>query len=157
MLVYCIDTSALIAAWQESYPPEHFPGVWERFDGLIADGRLVAPVEVLRETGKRSDDLHQWLRQRGHMFRELEEAIQIEAAHVLEVYPRLVGERKLRTSADPFIIALARVENLQIVTDEKPTGKLKRPNIPDVCVDMGDLRPPINVLQLIRTENWIVG
>lgn len=157
MVVYCIDTSALIAAWQESYPPENFPRVWERLDGLVAEERLLAPVEVLRETAKRSDDLHAWLKGRGDMFRELEDAIQIEAANVLAGYPRLVGERKLRTSADPFVIALARVEGLQIVTDERPTGKLNRPNIPDVCTDMGGMLPPINVLQLIRAEKWVVG
>jgi hypothetical protein len=157
MVVYCIDTSALVAAWQESYPPENFPRVWERFDSLIAEGRLVAPVEVLRETSKRSDELHAWLKERDGMFRELEEAIQIEAANVLANYPRLVGERKLRTSADPFVVALARVEGFQIVTDEKPTGNLNRPNIPDVCADMGGMLPPMNVLQLIRAEKWVVG
>lgn len=157
MVVYCIDTSALIAAWQENYPPENFPRVWERFDSLIAEKRLIAPVEVLRETSKRSDELHAWLKERGRMFRELEDAIQIEAAKVLEKYPRLVGERKLRTSADPFVIALARVEGSQLVTDEKPTGNLNRPNIPDVCADMGGMLAPLNVLQLIRAEKWVVG
>ena len=71
------------------------------------------------------------------MFRDLEEAVQIEAARVLAKYPRLVGERKLRTLADPFVIALARVVRFQIVTDEKPTGSLHRPNIPDVCTYLG--------------------
>lgn len=156
MAVYCVDTSALIAAWQERYPPENFPRVWERFDDLIAAGRLVAPTEVLRETSKRSDELHGWLKQRGTMFRELADSIQIEAANVLAVYPRLVGERKLRTSADPFVIALARVESLQIVTDEKPTGNPNRPNIPDVCVGMG-MPQTINLLQLIQAEGWVVG
>ena len=69
---YCIDTSALIAAWQERYPPENFPRLWERFDELIHDGRLVAPVEVHREIAKRSDELHNWLKARPSMFRELE-------------------------------------------------------------------------------------
>jgi hypothetical protein len=156
MVVYCIDTSALIAAWQERYPPENFPRVWERFDELIAAGRLVAPSEVLRETSKRSDELHGWLKEHYRMFRELENAIQIEAAKVLAAYPRLVGERKLRTSADPFVIALARVESLQIVTDEKPTGNLMRPNIPDVCSGMG-MPDTINLLQLIQAEKWVVG
>lgn len=156
MVVYCIDTSALIAAWQERYPPENFPRVWERFDDLIAADRLVAPFEVLRETSKRSDELHGWLKQRDTMFRELEDAIQIEAANVLAAYPRLVGERKLRTSADPFVIALARVESLQIVTDEKPTGNLNRPNIPDVCTGMG-MPQTMNLLQLIQAEGWVVG
>src|SRR4051812_650514 len=121
MTVYCIDTSSLIAAWQERYPLENFPQFWERMEGLAAAKRLLSPVEVLRETEKRSDELHAWLKARKGMFRELNEAIQIEASHILAQFPRLVGERKLRTSADPFVIAMARVENLQIITEEKPT------------------------------------
>ena len=53
------------------------------------------------------------------------------------------------------MIALARVNGLQIVTDEKPTGTLKRPNIPDVCTDLGVTT--MDVLQLIKTEKWVVG
>jgi hypothetical protein len=87
MVVYCIDTSALIAAWQERYPIENFPPFWDRLDGLIGAGRLTAPVEVLRETGRRSDELHSWLNARKEMFRELEDAIQVEAANVLALSP----------------------------------------------------------------------
>ncbi len=68
----------------------------------------------------------------------------------------LVGERKLRTSADPFVIALGQVERLQIVTDEKPTGSAQRPNIPDVVTALG-LPPCMGLLELIRAEKWIVG
>ncbi|HEX2942518.1 MAG TPA: DUF4411 family protein [Rhodopila sp.] len=155
-MVYCIDTSALIAAWQERYPIENFPAFWRRVDGLIAAGNLVAPMEVLRETEKRSDELHEWLSARKSMFRELDDAIQIEAAAVLAQFPRLVGERKLRTSADPFVIALARVSSLQLVTEEKPTLSAQRPNIPDVCTAL-DMPACMNLLDLIRTEKWVVG
>jgi hypothetical protein len=74
---------------------------------------------------------------------------------VLAQFPRLVGQKKLRTSADPFVIALARVEGLKIVTDEKPTGNLDRPNIPDVCMAMG--MTPIGLLDVIKAEKWIIG
>jgi hypothetical protein len=150
MVVYCIDTSALIAAWQERYPIENFPPFWNRVDSLITAGRLTAPVEVLRESGRRSDELHAWLNARKEMFRELEAAIQIEAR-----FPRLVGERRLRTSADPFVIALARVMQMQIVTEEKPQGTLQRPNIPDVCTALG-MRPCMGLLELIRAERWVM-
>jgi hypothetical protein len=156
MVIYCIDTSALIAAWQERYPPENFPPFWKRVDDLINSDRLVAPLEVLRETKKRSDELHDWLSEREHMFRELDEKIQDAAAKVLAKFPRLVGELKFRTSADPFVIALARVRKLQIVTDEKPTGNLNRPNIPDVCAELG-MAPCVGLLQLIQAENWVIG
>jgi hypothetical protein len=110
---------------------------------------------VLRETGRRSDELHAWLNARKEMFRELEAAIQIEAANVLARFPRLVGERRLRTSADPFVIALARVAQMQIITEEKPQGTLQRPNIPDVCTALG-MRPCMGLLELIRAERWVM-
>jgi len=154
-MTYCIDTSSLIAAWQERYTIENFPGFWVKMDALIVAGRLIAPVEVLNETKKRSDELHGWLKARRAMFRELDDPVQIEVAQILAQFPRLVGERKLRTSADPFVIALARVGGLQLVTDEKPTGNLLRPNIPDVCNELG--MTAIGVLDLIRREKWVVG
>jgi hypothetical protein len=155
-LVYCIDTSALVAAWQERYPPENFPRLWERLDELIENGRLVAPVEVRHEIAKRSDELNGWLKARPRMFRELEEEIQIAAAEVLRTHPRLVGERKLRTSADPFVVALARVESLQVVTEEKFTNSMNRPNIPDVCLALG-MPQCFDLLKLIQTERWVLG
>jgi hypothetical protein len=69
-MIYCVDTSSLIAAWQERYPIENFPKFWDRMDGLIVDGRLVSPVEVFNEIKKRSDELHGWLKSRkDSMFR----------------------------------------------------------------------------------------
>jgi hypothetical protein len=156
MVTYCIDTSALIEAWQVDYPIDNFPGFWRRVKDLIAAGRLVAPEEVLREITKRSDQLHTWLNAHKDMFRELDEAIQIEAGKVLAQFPRLVGERKLRTSADPFVIALARVADLQIITDERPTGNANRPNIPDVCTVLG-MPPCMTMVGVIRAEKWVVG
>jgi hypothetical protein len=60
-MIYCIDTSSLIAAWQERYPIENFPAFWIKLEVLINEERLVAPIDVLLETKKRSDELHVWL------------------------------------------------------------------------------------------------
>ncbi|MGH9622948.1 MAG: DUF4411 family protein [Bryobacteraceae bacterium] len=155
MTIYCIDTSSLIAAWQERYPLENFPSFWVKVEDLINEKRLVSPIEVLHGTQKRSDDLHGWLKLRGSMFRELDEDVQAEAAQILTKFPRLVGEKKLRTSADSWVIALAKVEGLQIVTDEKPTTSLRRPNIPDVCRELG--MKCIGLLEVIQGEKWVIG
>jgi len=58
MTRYCVDTSSMIAAWQERYPIENFPQFWVRMDALIDARQLVAPIEVLIEMKKRSDELH---------------------------------------------------------------------------------------------------
>ena len=63
-MAYCIDTSCLIAAWEERYPPENFPKFWNYLDQLISDGRVRAPAAVLDETEKKSKELHVWLKDR---------------------------------------------------------------------------------------------
>ena len=155
-MIYCIDTSSLIAAWQERYPIENFPKFWDRIDDLVKEGRLISPIEVFNEIKKRSDDLHDWLKGRKrNMFQELDEEVQIEVANILQQFPRLVGEKKLRSSADPFVISLARITGHQLVTEEKPTGSLNRPNIPDVCAQLGI--SAIGILKVIQIEKWVVG
>jgi len=155
-MIYCVDTSSLIAAWQERYPIENFPQFWDRVDSLVKDGRLISSVEVFNEMKKRSDDLHGWLKSRkDDMFRELDDEVQIEVANILQRFPRLVGDKKFRTSADPFVIALARITGHQLVTEEKLTGNLNRPNIPDVCGQLS--LSTIGILQVIQREKWVVG
>jgi uncharacterized protein with PIN domain len=155
-MVYCVDTSALIAAWQERYPQENFPKFWERMDGLIRDGEMVAPMEVFIETKKRSDELHGWLKDRkSAMFYEIDDGVQEQAAMVLQQFPRLVGLKKQDTSADTFVIALAQVRGIPLVTEEKRTGNDRKPNIPDVCAFFGVECK--NLLDLIRSEKWVLG
>ena len=43
---YCIDTSCLIAAWEERYPIDNFPNFWNLLDRAIQAGRIVAPQAV---------------------------------------------------------------------------------------------------------------
>jgi hypothetical protein len=152
---YCIDTSCLIAAWEERYPIDNFPNFWNLLDQAVQAGKIVAPLAVHDETAKKSKDLHAWLADRDEMFLDLDEDTQREVKAILAKHPRLVAEKKQRFAADPFIIASAKILDLTIVTEERPTGKLIRPNIPDVCGDYG--LAYINLLQLIRAEAWIVG
>jgi hypothetical protein len=155
-MIYCVDTSSLIAAWQERYPIENFPKFWDRVNDLIKEKRLISPVDVFFETKQRSDELHEWLKARkADVFRELDNAVQTEAANILSRFPRLVGIKKLNTSADPFVIALALVQGVTVITEEKLTGNDQKPHIPDVCVALGvECR---NILDMIRSEKWVVG
>jgi hypothetical protein len=41
-VVYCIDTSSLIAAWQERYPIENFPPFWAKVEALIDAGLSIS-------------------------------------------------------------------------------------------------------------------
>jgi hypothetical protein len=71
----------------------------------------------------------------------------IATQQVLAQFPRLVGQLNNRHRADAFVIALARVRNLTVVTEEGMSVPT-RPRIPLVCEHFG-VRC-IATVQLIR-------
>jgi hypothetical protein len=116
--IYCIDTSALIAAWYERYKPNRFPKLWEQLDQLIQEGRLVSSSLVLRECSKqRSEELHDWLQPRASMFQMPDEAVQGQVDHIVNTYTGLVTAGKEKFQADPFVIALANVSGYTVITE----------------------------------------
>jgi len=153
-LKYSIDTSAILHAWRRAYPPDLFPSLWEKFDGLIDDGCLIATDEVLVELEKMDDEVLKWARRHEKMFIPLDEDIEKAVQEVLRNHARLLDTRKNRSGADAFVIAVAKVRGCKVVTQEPLTGKLSRPNIPDVCAAMSI--PVMSVLQLIREQGWVL-
>ena len=70
-------------------------------------------------------------------------------------HPRLVDARKTYFAADPWVIALALERGADVVTDERPSTRAHRPNIPDVCADAEFGRPCFSMLEVIRREKWV--
>jgi Domain of unknown function (DUF4411) len=153
-MIYCIDTSSLIAAWYERYKPNRFPKLWEQLDELIEATRLVSSSLVLRECNKqRSEELHGWLKPRDAMFLAPDEAVQGQVDLIVNTYQGLVSAGKEKFQADPFVIALAKVWGYTVITEE--TGPTSLAKIPGVC---GALKVPcINLMQLIDQEDWVLG
>ncbi len=150
---YSIDTSALLDGWVRYYPPDTFPGLWERIEKLIEDGDLRATEEVLHELEKKDDDVYAWAEERKDALSvPIDDRIQPAVSAILEDFEKLLDTRKNRSAADPFVIALAQIEGCAVVTGEGLTGSPDRPNIPDVCSGLGI--PCISLLQLIRREGW---
>ena len=87
------------------------------------------------------------------MFIPIDEKIQIAVSKILSSHKKLIDERKSRSGADPFVIALAQVIGGTVLTGEKPTNKPNRPHIPDVCNYLGI--PWLNMLQFFREQKWI--
>lgn len=134
---YSIDTSAILDGWVRYYPPDIFPPVWNKIDELIDNGTLIATEEVLYELEKKDDAIFQWAKDREHMFVPIDKEIQIALQSILPEHKKLIDQRKNRSNADPWIIALAIVEQCAVLTGEKPTNSANRPHIPDVCKAMG--------------------
>ncbi len=150
---YSLDTSGIVQAWRTHYPPEIFPSVWQRLDGLIGSGALRATEEVLYELEQKDDEVLAWVRNRGELIIDIDQEIQIAVQAILRDYRRLLDTRKSRSGADPFVIALAQINQAAVVTYERPTNSPKRPNIPDVCRALG-IRC-ITFLQLLREQGWV--
>ena len=148
---YSFDTSAFLEAWVRSYPPDLFPSLWAKIEQLIDAGTLVASEEVMEDLRKKDDDVLAWAKEQRHMFRPLTEEIQKAASEILMEFERLADSRTDRSRADPFVIALAKVENCTVVTEEN-IGTLTRPKIPIVCRHFGI--PCIKLLQFIREQGW---
>lgn len=148
---YCFDTSALIECWTRYYPSDVFPGLWQKLNDYAAHYSIVAPEEVRYEIAKKEDGLHEWVKDRPYLFAELDEQVQKAAQQVLARYPALVKASARRTEADPFVIALAQVRGIPVVTAERG-GSEKTPKIPYVC---GELKIPcLSIVEFIRAEGW---
>lgn len=153
MADYCIDTSALIAAWYERYKPNRFPRLWAQFDQLIGESRLFSSIIVLDECSRRSPELHAWLKDRSDMFLPPDEAVQLRVDHIVNAYTGLVAQGKEKFAADPFVIATAEVNRLTVVTEETGPDSLRK--IPGVCRAVNV--PCINLTELFDAEDWVIG
>jgi len=150
-LAYSIDSSGILDLFRY-YPPDVFPTIWTQMDAAANTRTILAIDEVYRELEKKDDAAFQWLKARRAMVIDLDTAVQQRVTAILASHSRLVDTRRNRSSGDPFVIALAQVRGLAVVTGERPSGVLAKPNIPDVCVALGI--PWLNVLSMFRREGW---
>jgi hypothetical protein len=148
---FSIDTSALIHAWARAYAPDVVPTFWERFSDCIADDIVIASREVLGELEAKADDLYKWAKERSTMFHEIDDDVQAYVSRLMARYPKLVDERTNKSAGDPWVMALASVRGLAVVTQETG-GTDARPTIPYVCESEG-IRC-INLLEFMRELRW---
>jgi hypothetical protein len=149
---YSIDTSSLIDAWVRHYAPDVFPRWWVLFEESVGDGQVRASLPVLLDLEKKDDAIHAWAKVHPQLFISIDEDIQAEVTSILARYSRLVENRKNKSASDPFVIALARLENACVITGEKPSGTIDKPKIPDVCQALSI--PCINLLEFMRRMKW---
>ena len=151
---YSFDTSAILNTWRRHYPPDLFPTLWEKLESLIDSGIAVATEEVLEELRRKDDEIYNWATRHSDMFIPIDEMIQYRVLGVMNEFPRLVDNQTNRSGADPFVVALAQLHDLTVVTYEERTHSARRPKIPDVC-DSLNLRC-ITVVDLVREQGWAI-
>jgi hypothetical protein len=152
---YSIDTSAILDGQKRYYPPDVFPLLWDNMDKLIENRELRASQEVLRELDRKDDQARSWAKVRPQLFVPIDNQIQTVVIRIQKGHPNLVDMRRNRSIADPWVIALAVINNACVITGENPSNNIQKPFIPDVCRVL-NIRC-INLLELIREKQWIFG
>jgi hypothetical protein len=147
MAVYSFDSSAFINPFRRYYPQDLFPKFWDEVARRIAAGEIIASEVVRDEIDEKDDQLKKWVREQSGLFVPVDEAQQDEVAAIMGRFPTWVDVESSKNNADPFVIALAKVQGLTVVQDEG-NGSDQHPKIPHVCRQFG-VRP-LKVVEFIR-------
>ncbi len=155
-MTYVFDTSPFSALIRNFYRGR-FPSLWEKFDRLVSQGKVVSTREVRRELEDHHglDEHKRWLGLNPDLFSapSAEEALFVrrifEVSHFrsnIELKKILKGGR----NADPFVIARAAVAGGVVVTLEraKPNGV----GIPNICKHF-DIES-IDLELFMEVEGW---
>jgi len=154
--IYSVDSSSLMDWQARYYPADVFAGLVERIDALIGAGRIIAPALVKEEVeAVGTVRLIQWAENHVGIFVPTVELL-AEAQTIQNQFAGLRDPRAEYEEADAYVIALGRLRNGIVVTQETPAAEKRNPKrthfIPDVCRELGI--PCVSLLGLIRREGW---
>jgi uncharacterized protein DUF4411 len=154
-MIYIFDTSPFITIFTY-YFRKRFPSLWEKFDALIEDGRIISTCENFREIEPINEDLFQWARNNDNIFLEpnRDEALFIRDIYKVKHFQQNIEQKKLwqgGNNADSFVIAKAYVIEGTVVT-----GEIFKPNavkVPNICKHFNI--SCLDLEQFMEKENWI--
>ena len=155
-IVYSLDTSSLIDAYRKLYPMDNFPSLWQDIENLIRQDRLIMSEFVFAEA-MRDKFLDDWCTNRklkSQLELKIDDFDQIAVRDILAEYPGILNLKKGKSLSDPWVIAVAKryFQNVVIVSEEKLTGNLQHPRIPDVCKDSNI--ECVTISGMIQREDW---
>jgi len=115
---YVLDTSALIDLKNE-YPEKSFPSLWMKFNALCEVDLIISAREVRKEIEEGSDQLPAWVKARPSMFLAPtpEEARLVGSLQAQ--YPNWVDPTGTKPMADPFVLAMAKVRGIPLISHDK--------------------------------------
>ncbi len=148
--LYSLDTSCLINPWNLSHPPDLVDGLWDKIGEMIKTERFLVSEEVFLEVSKK-DDLQKWILPLKDYMVPVDDDIQNIVKDMLRTHVGIVKHPKGTSSADLFVIAVAKHRGATVVTEEGFSNSPTKPKMPNVCEDYGI--EYINFLELLRREN----
>ena len=155
-MVYIFDTSSFIVLGH--YYPKRFPHFWEKFNASVKEKEILSAREVHRELEGKCSRAHleDWVKinkTKVFLVPSSEETKFVEDIFSVPHFQQLISLKKqLRGDpvADPFVIAMAKIRNGCVVTEE--TKKPNAARIPNVC-DHFKVKW-CNLEQFMETRGW---
>jgi predicted nucleic acid-binding protein len=128
-MTYCLDSNALIDAWNFWYRQATHPSLWTAFESMAKAGTLKIPEPVYDEIGEQRDALFAWCKEaRDDLVHPVTESTEREYGRLVNLYPEMVGSLGMGDNyADLYVVAVARVNDATVVTNEDP-GFRRKPN-----------------------------
>ena len=138
---FIFDTNILINL--DKFNPQIFPSLWRNIIELIESRKLFSIKEVEREISKRDDRIRRsWekINNKYDVFKDLSDCPNFDkycdVLRDLEQFDDFQNHGVNKEFwADPYLIAVAKVENMIVVSGEKSTHRPAR-KIPYVCEQM---------------------
>ncbi|MCP4107393.1 MAG: DUF4411 family protein [Desulfobacteraceae bacterium] len=156
-MAYIFDSSPLIILFRHFYP-RRFPSLWERFESMIEENKIISVREVFNEINSygNEDRLIEWARNHKEIFLKpnRDELLLVTEIFKVEHFQSLIRKKERlqgKPVADPFIIGKAKILNGTVVTQEQ--WKENSAKLPNVCerfeVECIDLET------FMEKENWV--
>ena len=154
-MTYIFDCNSFLEL--EAYYPVTFPSFWERFNDLVAEGRVLSVSEAFKELNNqaRSEHLIDWLEANQTIFTPPSPPEQQYVSEIFAVphFRQLVGRKQLERGmpvADPFLVAKGRHLGACVVSEE--TAKPNSAKIPNVCGHFGV--ECVKLRSVFEREGW---
>lgn len=147
-VVYVVDTNFFIQAHRVTYPLDVVPSFWNKVKQLADSGKIISIDKVKKEIFNNDDDLKDWCKNnlspdfwKDSNQNPLEYAriAAWGASQTTRYTQNAIQEFLDAEEADAFLMAftLADLLNKKVVTYERPSNKMNKIKIPDVCVEFG--------------------
>lgn len=151
MRTYVIDSDVLISLY-DNLPMEIYETQWNLLKTYISEGRIVICEAVFNEI-KKAEELKDWLSElKEYVLPCYIREVIVEAKIIINDYPKLIDINNSSDQSDPYVIALAKMGNYTVLTNESYGEGGKKTKIPFVCQKLSI--DCINTRKFYSEENW---
>ena len=121
---YSFDTNIYISIWRDHYPPDRFRNLYIDLENIINQGIILSTLPVKEELKKQRDKIYDFFNDFKRLFVIPTQEEQLFLKRLINhiEFPAWGGGDSEKHYADPYIVALAKVYNLKVVTYESGRG-----------------------------------